>query len=305
MRKKWILTLGTLALLLAIVGGGIASANGPSTTTTTTPTQAANPDRFAGQQGQQSPADHLQLANRSLGSTMFKAIADKLGMTLQELTKEMHSGKSILVIADEKSVTQDELVQAVVDSEKGRLQEAVDGKKMTAEQMTWLLDKLQERAGKMLLQEGTGRLGTPMVQKAEWDTVAQALGMTTPDLRQELRTRTLAAIAEEKGVALNDLVQTMVTARQSALASLVSDGNITQAQADAALAKVQTAWQNCADNGQGLSCHWGFTKFSRSNRGSGGHRGFLGRPGYGRHPKSFGGFEGNFSPAPLRSAAGW
>jgi len=293
-KKKFWLTISTLALVLTIIGGGIASANTPTTTPAVPAAQREGMQPWGGPQpGAAFMEQHSSRpATDRIARNMFKVIAEKLGMTTQELRQEMQSGKSILVIATEKGVTSDQLVQAIVDDATTALQEKVDNKQLTAQQMSWLLTKLQDNAEKTLLRQGSGRLAAPLVQKEEWEAVAGQLGMTTQDFRKAMRTRSLAAIAEEKGVSLNDLVQTMVNTRQTALNDLVKEGKITQAQADAVLSDVQTAWQTCADESQGLACHWGFGFMRPEARHDGrhpgrGHRGGFSSPGPGMfHDKS-------------------
>ncbi len=298
-KKKLWLTISTLALLLTIIGGGIASANAPTVTPAmpaqrqgVSPWGAPLQDGAFMGRGRGAPT----MAAKRLSGDLFKVIADKLGLSVQELRTEMRSGKSILVIAGEKNVTLDQLTQAVVDGATTKLQEKVDNKQITTQQMNWLLGQMQDRVKNMLLHQGAGRSATPLVQKDEWQAVADSLGMTAKDFQKEMRTRSLAAIAEEKGVTLSDLVQTMVNTRQTALNTLVNDGKITQAQADAILSDVQTAWQDCAGDSQGLACHWGFIGRGQPGRHDGrlnpgrGHRGGSSFPGLGSFPGPGGNF---------------
>jgi uncharacterized protein (DUF433 family) len=70
--------------------------------------------------------------------------------------------------------------------------------------------------------------------------VAEQLGIDPSELFTELQAgKTIAQIAEEKGVATDTIVNAVVAAEQERLTTAVTDGRLTQAQADARLASVK------------------------------------------------------------------
>jgi len=71
---------------------------------------------------------------------------------------------------------------------------------------------------------------------------ATALGMTEEDLRTALQAddATLASVAEEQGVAVDTLVDALVAAAQERITQAVTDGELTQEQADERLADLET-----------------------------------------------------------------
>jgi hypothetical protein len=72
-----------------------------------------------------------------------------------------------------------------------------------------------------------------------WDAVADALGLTPDELSAELNSgKTLAALAEEKGLDRAALVAELESAHQAGLAQAVTDGVLTQEQADAMLSQM-------------------------------------------------------------------
>ena len=79
---------------------------------------------------------------------------------------------------------------------------------------------------------------------ADWYTkaqeaVAKALGMTVDQLNAEYRAgKTLAQIAQAKNVSLEKLHDAMEDVHKAALQQAVKDGKLTQAQADAILARM-------------------------------------------------------------------
>lgn len=73
------------------------------------------------------------------------------------------------------------------------------------------------------------------------ETVAQTLGMSVDELRAALQGgKTVADLAQEKGVALETVVNAILAERKTQLDQAVAAGRMTQEQADAILAKLQT-----------------------------------------------------------------
>jgi len=71
--------------------------------------------------------------------------------------------------------------------------------------------------------------------------LAEAVGTSVPELREGLQAgRTLAQLAEERGLARAELVERMVAAGQAQLAEDVAAGALTQAQADTRRAQLQS-----------------------------------------------------------------
>lgn len=68
-------------------------------------------------------------------------------------------------------------------------------------------------------------------------TAASTLGMSEADLRTALQGgKSLAQVAQDKGVAVDKLISALVTAEKAHIAQEVTDGGLTQAQADQRLA---------------------------------------------------------------------
>ncbi len=66
-----------------------------------------------------------------------------------------------------------------------------------------------------------------------WAALARQLGLTSDELTAQVKNgKTLAQIAQEKGVAVKDLAATMETTMKAGLAQAVKDGKLTQEQAD-------------------------------------------------------------------------
>lgn len=80
------------------------------------------------------------------------------------------------------------------------------------------------------------------MHEEELNTAAAALGMTAPELTQALDSgRSVEEIAQEKGVSLDSLKESLSTIRQGALDELVAAGTLTREQADLMLQHMNDA----------------------------------------------------------------
>jgi hypothetical protein len=68
---------------------------------------------------------------------------------------------------------------------------------------------------------------------------AKVLNMSQADLVAELDSKTIAAVAKEKGVAIDKIVSAFLAPREEALKNAVATGKLTQAQADQMLATMK------------------------------------------------------------------
>jgi hypothetical protein len=95
-----------------------------------------------------------------------------------------------------------------------------------------------------------------------WVALADQLGTTTEDLTAQIESgKTLAQIAEEKGVAVKDLATTMESGMKAGLEQAVIDGELTQEQADLMLQHMDGQFE------------WMITNMGAGMMGSGGMMG--------------------------------
>lgn len=93
----------------------------------------------------------------------FDAMAEALGLTPEELFSELHSGKTLDEIAEEKGVDLQKVYDAMkasqVEAFKAEIEQAVKDGKLTREQADWLLKGLDlgMLSGKRGLFHGMGR----------------------------------------------------------------------------------------------------------------------------------------------------
>ncbi len=202
-----------LALVFGVVvlGGGTALAQGPTPSAPTTPAPQG-PD---------------------WGQSFFQALANRLGVTLDRLT------------------------QAVKDAAKDVVAQSLQAGRVTqdqANQMTQRIDQWQpgqrglpfmgggHRGGPGGFGPGGGRGGMMPFGGGMMDAVAQALGVTTADLQTELRSgKTLADIAQAKGVSQDKVKQAVATAMKAQVDQAQQAGRLTADQATQAKQRIDTS----------------------------------------------------------------
>ncbi|MPQ99778.1 hypothetical protein GB931_18015 [Modestobacter sp. I12A-02628] len=122
----------------------------------------------------------------------------------------------------------------------------------------------QEQADEVastLSEAGVGERGGPGGGPFQLEAAATALGMTEDELRTALQTdgTSLADVAGQQGVPVENLVDALVTAEQERIAQAVEDGSLTQEQADERLTDLEARVTERVDSDQ-----------SRPGRGPGG-----------------------------------
>lgn len=86
---------------------------------------------------------------------------------------------------------------------------------------------------------GSGMLNRGAPQQSLLAVAADVLGMSQADLVAELDDKTIAQVAQARGVATNTIVDAFLAPRVTALQNAVSAGRLTQAQADQMLATMK------------------------------------------------------------------
>jgi hypothetical protein len=167
-------------------------------------------------------------AQAATGDTLRTLFLDKLAATLGIQRSALDSAlTSAGVGAVDTAVQQGTLMQAQADAIKARVQ-AGD-------------------VGALLGGHGPGGPGGPGrgpidagVHQAMFDAAAKALGITSDELKTQLRSRqTLAQLAQAHGTTEQAVVDAALAAAKTQLAQAVSGGTLTQAQADTIYAELQ------------------------------------------------------------------
>ena len=179
---------------------------------------------------------------------MVKAVADLTGLDLETIRQERQAGKSLAAIAQEKGITEDELISKIVTDNQTRLQSLVDAGKMTQAQYDTCVADVQARIKENLESTATGKANGQAAKMGKAggaqnmvNTVADLTGLDIETIRQERQAgKSLAAIAQEKGVTEDELISKIAADNQARLQSLVDAGKMTQAQYDTCISDMQT-----------------------------------------------------------------
>ncbi|MFQ5420214.1 MAG: hypothetical protein ACE5EY_07615 [Anaerolineae bacterium] len=266
---KIVLTAGIVALLAA--GATLAFAQGPDTPDAPQVTVPDSPDNGRpfinrGNQGQHGPHG----PRFGDPEAMQEAIANALGISVEELQAAREDGVRLPELADSLGVDMADVEAAIQAAQVEAINQAVADGDLTQEEADQILANMELRS---LMRDIFGP------EEATAATAA-ALGISVEELQaaHEDGAR-LPELADELGVDMADVRDAVQTAREDAINQAVADGLITQEQADQAL----------SHPGNGFGGHG-----RRDGHGPGGcdgqgHPG-QGRPGQGRPGN--GGFPG-------------
>ncbi len=168
------------------------------------------------------------LADGWMHDEMMTALANELGMTVDQLEKEIAAGNTPAQIAGEQGMTVVEFREMILRVRNEAIDLAVKSGKLTQEQADWLKDR-----GNMgqFLSENYDRNG--WLHEEMTTALAKELGLTVEELETLLdEGKTLAQIASDQGMTVVEFREMMVKARSAAIDLAVEDGNLTQEQAD-------------------------------------------------------------------------
>ena len=163
MNKKFkILTIG-LIVTIALVAVGIGSTFAQSST-------PANADGFgrAGMRGSkmngslQGDNTRQQLDGAPIRDAVWQALADAFGLTTEELTAELESGKTLAEIAEANDIDRTELLALLQTVHEDALAQAVVDGTLTQEQADAILERISDNFELMTDRVGGGfnRMGT-------------------------------------------------------------------------------------------------------------------------------------------------
>lgn len=242
--KKMMAATFVLALT---IGGGIwanqyVQAEEASTSTAVTQPSATT-DAASGHMG--GKGGKGMMVGKHGGNFMVKSdeLAGLLGMTADELMEALKSGKSLAAIAGEKGVEVQKVIDLQVNAMSIELDARVADGKLTQAQADEAKAGLAEKVTKMVNGElglkvgGKGMMGGKHLFMGQSDELASLLGMTADELAEAVKSgKSLAAIAGEKGVEVQKLIDLQVSLMSAELDACVVNGKLTQAQADEAKA---------------------------------------------------------------------
>lgn len=230
--------LGALALVVLVsalyVGSALAETPTPTPNTTVPDTIIGNGPRAWAKVGPLGMG--FGLGRNLMGHTLDR-VAEKLGMTADDLMARLRNGDTLKAIAEEKNVSEGDLADHILAPVKDSLQVRVKYGQMTQEQADAALAQAKQALTKLMetsLNQVKQRvLGISSQTLAR---LADKLGMQLTDLQAALeKGDSLKTIAAGKNMSETDLVDFIVAPHQEQMAVRVKYGYLTQEQADQAL----------------------------------------------------------------------
>ena len=234
---KW--KKGGLAAALASVAiiGTLTVGSGVYAQTTNPPTTDSAPTTQQGTRPQRGGA------RGGHGGAGLAVVAKALGIDEATLKSELQAGKTIADVAKAKNIDLSVISSALLADEKTRVAQAVTDGKLTQAQADTRLAAAPARITMMLNstqpQGGFGDHGGK--GGASLAVAAKALGIDEATLKTELQAgKTIADVAKAKNIDPSVVSSALLADEKTRVAQAVTDGKLTQAQADTRLATAQT-----------------------------------------------------------------
>jgi hypothetical protein len=189
----------------------------------------------------------------------LEAAAEYLGLTRAELMEELSDGDSLAEVAREQNKPVDGLKTAMKNALKEDLDAAVDDGVVTRSQADELDEKLSAGIDHLVerglgLPKGFGRgFGFAFGGGELLETAADYLGVTEPQLRQELRDgESLADVAREQGKSVDGLKTALRNAIEADLDKAVEDGVLDRDRASDLQEELSEHVDELVENGRGF-----------------------------------------------------
>jgi uncharacterized protein YidB (DUF937 family) len=171
------------------------------------------------------------------GSGVIQAAAEAIGIEPAELTRALREGRTIADVAEENGVDVQGVVDAVVASERERLEDAIDAGRLTQDQADAIADDLEERVTD-LVNGDLAPFPLPLLPHLGlWPApiafIADAIGIDPAELLAALADgRTIADVAQDNGVEVESVVDAIVAELRDRLDEAVENGWLTEDEAD-------------------------------------------------------------------------
>ncbi len=190
-----------------------------------------------------------------------KLLAETLDMSVDELRDELKAGKTVEELAAEQGLTMSDIAKVLYDDAVERLDAAVAEGKLTQEKAEQIETRLAERRD-ACVNDGNCKLPqrrTQLKQQAEryllqsLRLTAKSVDMNIFELLREFEAgNSLAEIALQQGESLEVIANALYNAGVEKVERGLSDGKLTQDQADKILARLTDRRDVCANEGQCL-----------------------------------------------------
>ena len=171
-----------------------------------------------------------------------ETLSEVLGIDAEALRSEFAAGKSIADIAQEQGIEIETVVDALVAEVETHLSEHVADGSLTedeaAEKLADAEAKISDKVNEVQMVDGRGPRSGPRGALSE--TVLEMLGVDAETLKEAFAAgQSVADVAAENGVDLNDIVSALVDEKAAHLAEHVADGSLSQEEADERIADAE------------------------------------------------------------------
>lgn len=233
--NKWMMRIGAV-VLVAVMAFGIvsaASAQGP------------------GGQGGNPPAAPDQLTG-TVRQRVIQALEDALvnatGLTVEDIRQQLADGKTITQILQDKGVDPQTVLASVKDTLTKEINQAVTDGTITQKRADNMLSRLDDVLNRVMNQT----FPTPRLERLHQrledsliGVLAEMAGVNVQDLIKEAVTPpSLADLAKAHGLDPEAVITEAETQITNEINQAVTDGKITQAQADTLLAGLHDRLEN-------------------------------------------------------------
>ena len=182
----------------------------------------------------------VEAPHRHRRHTNFAAVADVLGIDMDELRERLENSETIADIAAEQGVAIDDVVASLMGEAEVRLDSAVADERLTQAEADDKLVEIEDHITDLVNGEIEFRAHGPGgVRGFGFGEATDLLGLDGAELMDLLRDgATLADIAADQGVGLDDLADAITSPVEERLAEAVANGDLTQEEADEKLAEI-------------------------------------------------------------------
>jgi uncharacterized protein (DUF433 family) len=168
-----------------------------------------------------------------------------LGMTPEEIRNALQDGQTVLDLAEARGMTEDELSAALQEAAGVRIAQALADGKITQEQA----DVMQERIADGMFPNRGGMFAG--FHPAE--NIAEFLGMSLEDVKAALDGgQTVAELLESRGKTMDDLKGYGQSQAQDRMQQALTDGRITQEQADRMMERIASGHPQSGPGARGF-----------------------------------------------------
>jgi uncharacterized protein YidB (DUF937 family) len=192
------------------------------------------------------------------GSGVIESAAEAIGIESAELTQALREGRTIADVAEENGVDVQVVVDAIVESERERLEDATDAGRLTRAQADAIADDLEERVTD-LVNGDLAPFPLPLLPHLGlWPApiafIADVIGIDPAELLAALADgRTIADVAQDNGVEVESVVEAIVAELRDRLDEAVESGWLTQDEADERATELEERVTELVNSELGLS----------------------------------------------------